>query len=260
MRTSSHMIAVTGFEEQVGHHWGGGPYTALACELGYFRPLHQRGAVGVLLPSAASSVTAILERVDGLLLTGGADIHPARYREWSGPYEHPIDPQRDEFEIELVHEAMRLRLPILGVCRGAQLLNVALGGALHLHLPSHSMHEAGAEPGHHVRIAPDSRLREAIGSDSIWVNSMHHQAVAEPGAGLRVVAWSDDGTPEAVEHELAPVMGIQWHPEKLADPRNYEALVDWLLDSAAAARELPRTLETSGDGHAAASNRREADR
>ena len=251
------VIAITGFLEDVGQHWGG-PYPALACESAFFRPFHEKGAVTVLVPSDAASVPTLVSRIDGVLLTGGADVHPARYQSWAGPYPHPVEHERDAFEIELVNAAVARGLPVLGVCRGIQVLNVTFGGTLQLHVPGHLFLDASPEPIQHVRVAPGSRLHAIMRSDSLHVNSMHHQAVQEPGAGLRIVAWADDGTPEAVEHPEAPVLGIQWHPEKLADPRNYDALVGWLLDAASGAPS-PAQAATHGERHAASSHGSQAD-
>lgn len=252
------VIAVTGFLEDIGEHWGG-PYPALACESAFFRPFHENGAVTVLVPSDVASAAALVSRIDGVLLTGGADVHPARYRSWAGPYPHPVDPDRDHFEIELIHAALARGLPVLGVCRGTQVLNVAFGGTLQLHVPGHLLLDASSKPVQHVRVTPGSRLHAIMRSDSLHVNSMHHQAVQEPGQGLRIVARADDGTPEAVEHPEAPVLGIQWHPEKLADPRNYDALVGWLLDAAFGASS-PAPAAIHGEPHAASSHSRQADR
>lgn len=252
------VIAVTGFLQDIGERWGG-PYPALACESAFFRPFHKNGAVTVLVPSDAASVAALVSRIDGVLLTGGADVHPARYRSWSGPYPHPVDPGRDDFEIGLIHAALARGLPVLGVCRGIQVLNVALGGTLQMHVTGHLLLEESSEPIQHVRVTPGSRLHAIMRSDSLHVNSMHHQAVQEPGQGLRIVGKADDGTPEAVEHPEAPVLGIQWHPEKLADPRNYDALAGWLLDAVSRRRHLFRP-RPHGDRHAASSHSRQADR
>ena len=252
------VIAVTSFLQDIGERWGG-PWPALACESAYFRPFHDNGAVPILVPSDTASVAALVSRIDGVLLTGGADVHPARYRSWSGPYQYHADPDRDDFELELIRAALARGLPVLGVCRGIQVLNVALGGTLQMHVAGHLRLEESSEPIQHVRVTPGSRLHAIMGSDSLHVNSMHHQAVQEPGPELRIVAWADDGTPEAVEHPKAPVLGIQWHPEKLADPHNYDALVGWLLDAASRRRYLLRP-RSYGDRHAASSHSRQADR
>jgi putative glutamine amidotransferase len=252
------VIAVTGFLQDIGERWGG-PFPALAVESAYFRPFHENGAVTVLVPSDMASVATLVSWIDGVLLTGGADVHPARYRSWSGPYQYHADPDRDDFELELIRAALARGIPVLGVCRGIQVLNVALGGTLQMHVTGHLLLKESSEPIQHVRVIPGSRLHAIMESGSLHVNSMHHQAIEEPGQGLRIVAWADDGTPEAVEHSEAPVLGIQWHPEKLADPHNYDALVGWLLDAASRRRHLLRP-RPYGDRHAASSHSRQADR
>lgn len=252
------VIAVTGFLEDIGENWGG-PYAALACEVAFFRPFRERGAVTILVPSDVASVATLVSRIDGVLLTGGADVHPARYRSWSGAYPHPVDPDRDEFEIALIQAAVARGLPVLGVCRGIQVLNVAFGGTLHLHVSGHLQLDASLDPVQRVRVTPGSRLHAIMRSESLHVNSMHHQAVHEPCGGLRIVAWGDDGTAEAVEHPEAPVLGVQWHPEKLADPHNYDALVSWLLEAASGGSSPAQAIHRGGQ-HAASSHRCQADR
>jgi putative glutamine amidotransferase len=175
-----------------------------------------------------------LEGVQGLLLTGGDDIHPSRW----DPAEpvHPAaepDPDRDALEIPLARRAWDLGLPILGICRGEQLLNVALGGSLIQDIPSHfrceaARHQVGSSTlppvlAHRVTVDPASRLRALVGAPEVDVNSRHHQAVARLAPGLRAVAWhpatEKDGQPlvEAVEALDGSkwVVAVQWHPENL---------------------------------------------
>jgi putative glutamine amidotransferase len=170
----------------------------------------------------------------GLLLTGGDDIHPSCW----DPAEpvHPAaepDPERDALEIPLARRAWELGLPILGICRGEQLLNVALGGSLIQDIPSHYLceparHQVGSSTlppqlAHRVTVDPASRLQGLVGSQEVEVNSRHHQAVARLAPGLRAVAWhgatEKDGQPlvEAVEAQDASrwVVAVQWHPENL---------------------------------------------
>jgi len=158
--------------------------------------------------------------LDGLLLSGGGDLHPRYYGEKPrGPLQLS-HPRRDAFETALVRRMLRLGKPVLGICYGMQLLNVVLGGSLLQHLaePSLSRHRAPGKRGirrHRVRLAPGSRLHRALGQPALQVASSHHQAVNTLGQGLVAAAWAPDGVVEAVEHARLPfVVGVQWHPEK----------------------------------------------
>lgn len=207
----------------------------------YSAAVEQAGGIPVVLPALpADDVPALVERLDGLVLTGGGDIAPELHGRPSHESLANVDVQRDRFEIRLVHEARAARLPLLGVCRGAQVVNVALGGDLVVDIPTeitgavlHRRREVGDPVATHaVRLAPDSRLARLLGATEVVVASSHHQAARTFGSGLRAVGWSDDGVVEAVEHEDAnwTLLAVQWHPE-LRDPGNeaswrpFEALV-----------------------------------
>jgi len=163
-----------------------------------------------------------LDSLDGLLLTGGADINPALYRQERVQESDAADDARDELEIRLLREALAADLPVLGICRGLQLFNVACGGTLVQHLSSTDVHrqkpqnaEPGKHPGaHRVWVAPGTRLAEIIGGGGHDVNSRHHQAVECLGQGLIVTAISEDGVIEAIERPGAAfAVAVQWHPE-----------------------------------------------
>jgi putative glutamine amidotransferase len=162
-----------------------------------------------------------LHSLDGLLLTGGSDINPARYGQTIAGSDE-VDDARDELEIRLLREALAADLPVLGICRGLQLFNVACGGTLVQHLGPTDVHRQkprGAEPGkhpaaHRVWVAPETRLAEIIGGGGHDVNSRHHQAVESMGPGLIVTAISEDGVIEALEKPGAAfAVAVQWHPE-----------------------------------------------
>lgn len=172
-----------------------------------------------------------MARLDGLLLAGGVDVAPAEYGEFPHPNLGRVDALRDTTELTLARWALAADLPILGICRGIQMLNVAAGGSLyqdvpaqlpnagrHAYKPSESPWEV---PTHHVRVAETSRLAHELGAHSMMVNSFHHQAVKQPATGLIPVAWADDGVVEGLEgpHQRF-VIGVQWHPEGmfLTDP------------------------------------------
>ncbi len=158
----------------------------------------------------------------GLVLTGGVDVDPQRYGEPRHVKVRRIDPDRDEFELSILNEALAAGLPVLAICRGHQLLNVALGGALLQHIESgeHAADyrtEGYPSRSHSVNLCEGSRLRGWLGADAVGVNSRHHQAVTPErlAPGLKVAALSPDGLVEAVESEQHDwVVGIQWHPER----------------------------------------------
>lgn len=161
-------------------------------------------------------------RVDAIVLNGGGDVEPARYNAERHPRTNWVEPERDAFEIALVREAVRRGLPLLGICRGLHVLNVALGGTLVQHLgdvtsDEHYAREDYARAVHAVALEPGSRLAAIYGAERLEVNSVHHQAVDRLGDRLRVAARAEDGTVEALEAEEGPVYALQWHPE-LLDP------------------------------------------
>ncbi len=158
---------------------------------------------------------------DGLLLAGGGDISP-RFYAYRGPIDRIRieDEARDRLELELIREFMALGKPILGICRGAQILNTAFGGTLVEDIQSlYEMKAIQIRHEHHmhtVSTLPKSTLHAILGSQNT-VNSFHHQAVRHPGRELKITARAPDGLAEAIEHETAPVLGIQWHPERMSD-------------------------------------------
>jgi putative glutamine amidotransferase len=196
-----------------------------------------------VLPAVEGEIPEALDAVDALILPGGGDIDPAHYGGMRHDANYGISAERDGFELALARAALARRdLPILSICRGMQLLNVALGGDLVSHIPDHFGHRvAHRHPElrpvvHPVRIEPTSRLAAVLGETELSVHSVHHQAVGRLGAGLRAVAWSPDGVVEAVESDRYPfLIGIQWHPELAAldDERRrlFEALIDGRADS-----------------------------
>jgi len=209
---------------------------SLPCE--YVDVVRLAGGVPIVLPAAEGEIPEALEAVDALILPGGGDIDPAHYGGIRHEANYGISAERDGFELALVRAALgRHDLPILCICRGMQLLNVALGGDLVSHIPEHygekvvHRHPELRPVVHPVRIEPASRLARTLGATELTVQSVHHQAVSRLGAGLRAVAWSPDGVIEAVESERRSfLIGVQWHPElgALGDERQrrlFEALV-----------------------------------
>ena len=193
------------------------------------------GAVPVLLPPV-SGVAGAVGRLDGLILAGGGDIAPDRYGAPAAPDTAGVQDRRDAAESALLAAALAGAVPVLGVCRGMQLLNVARGGTLHQHLPDVVGHEghrprAGVFDPHPVTVAADSRTARILGRTRLDVPTYHHQAVAGLGERVVATAWADDGTVEAVEYaDTEDVLGVQWHPEMGDDP----SLFDWLTARASA--------------------------
>jgi putative glutamine amidotransferase len=193
------------------------------------------GGIPVLLPPLPG-VSGVVGRLDGLILTGGGDIHPGRYGADPHPRTARVSEPRDAAELELLDAALAAGVPVLGICRGMQLLNVARGGTLCQHLPADGGHapEPGTFGWHPVQVAPGTRLAAIMGTDGhkVDVPTAHHQAIDRLGAGLAATAWAADGVIEAVESTgEAFLLAVQWHPEAGTDSRLVEALVD-----AAAAR------------------------
>jgi len=201
------------------------------------------GGAPVLIPPVGLEPAAWLDRCDGVILSGGGDVDPAAY---GGPAHETIagvDPRRDRFEAALVQEIFRRRTPTLAICRGIQMLNVALGGTLIADLPSvvglEVRHRLGPRQPipHPVRIEPDSTLAAALGAEECVPMSSHHQAIDRLGPGLRVVARAPDGVIEAAESPEHPrLLAVQWHPEISApnDPVE-QRLFEWLVQAAATA-------------------------
>jgi len=191
----------------------------------YCDAVRRAGGVPVLLPAGEPDVAAVLTRLDGVVFSGGGDLDPAVHAGGTHADLYGVVPGRDRFELEIARLALaRRELPVLGICRGMQLLNVALGGDLELHLPdrrgSAVLHRtASREPIlHPVRVEPGSALEAIYAAREFPVCSWHHQELRKLGSGLRPVAWSDDGVVEAVVCDAHPfALGVQWHPEMQLD-------------------------------------------
>jgi putative glutamine amidotransferase len=193
----------------------------------YVQAVYQAGGLPVLIPLgiADADLVALVERLDGLLLTGGGDIAPERYGGQPHPQVYDIDPDRDRLELSLVARAAQGGMPFLGICRGFQVVSVALGGSLYEDIldqhPGALKHDYF--PGyprdqlvHPVKITPGSRLAEILGDTELEVNSLHHQGVRQVPTALRTTALAPDGIPEAVELPGHPFgLAVQWHPEWL---------------------------------------------
>jgi putative glutamine amidotransferase len=196
----------------------------------YARGILEAGGLPVYLPLDADP-NVFAQHLDGILLTGGADVAPATYGALPETDEFPPEPQRDGFEQDLLTGAIQARIPVLGICRGLQIINVHAGGTLHQHIPEHGVFDK--HPGtisHNIEITKDSVLESIYGS-SLPVNSLHHQTVDKVGAGLAVTARGIDNTVEALEHRELPIVAVQWHPEMLAT-RSSDPIFGWMVDAA----------------------------
>jgi gamma-glutamyl-gamma-aminobutyrate hydrolase PuuD len=194
----------------------------------YSNSVIKAGGIPVLIPITTDSLVLrdILTRVDGLLLIGGGDIHPSYYGEAPIPELGEVDELRDVYDITLIRVAHDMNIPMFGVCRGEQLMNVALGGSLYQDIPSqhpdttvkHRQRVDGTVATHLVKFEEGSILREVIGQSELMTNSFHHQAVKKVAPGFRVSAWASDSIPEAIEStEGKPMWGVQFHPEYQTD-------------------------------------------
>ena len=198
------------------------------------------GIPTLLAPVPNGAVPLLLDRVDGIVLSGGGDIEAHRYGAENHETMGRMDFDRDEFEIEIVRQAQRRNLPMLAICRGLQVVTVALGGTLVQDIPSeigsmdHTVIGHAVYDGHQpVRLEPTCRVAKAVGQTDLMVNSIHHQAVADLAPGFRAVGWAADGVIEAIEYDdpTWPLLAVQWHPEYLghkddaASHALFEALV-----------------------------------
>ena len=219
----------------------------LALRLSYTQAVQEAGGVAVVVPTHGfvDDTAAILDRLDGLVFSGGPDIDPAVYGHERHPQLGPdVDRVGDEYELALLAGAAERDLPVLAICRGMQALNVSRGGTLHQHLPDrtelpHNQGHAAFEPVHPVSVAAGSLLRRLAGSSALDVNSYHHQAVDRIGAGLRTCAVAPDSTIEAVWDPSARFcLGVQWHPEVLTHLPEHARLLRGFVDAARGATAL----------------------
>lgn len=190
----------------------------------YIRALEQVGLASVLITPfhTAPTVHALLERCSGLVLTGGGDIDPSAYGEAPHPTLEYVSPARDEVELMVLARALERGMPVFGLCRGAHIMNVHFGGTLWQDIPSqvrtelaHSQKAGWGERSHDVRVAPGSKLWSIVQTETLAINSFHHQGIKDVAPGLEVTAVAPDGVIEGVEAASHPwVVGVQWHPER----------------------------------------------
>jgi gamma-glutamyl-gamma-aminobutyrate hydrolase PuuD len=225
----------------------------------YVDAVRRSGGRPVLLPPGGdpAEAAATVADLDGVIVSGGGDVDPARYGAAAQPETGAPNPERDAWELAVLDAALAAGVPVLAVCRGIQLLNVTRGGTLHQHLPQVVGHEEHSGPDcgfgrHRVRVGDGGVLSRILGPGGPWLDvpTHHHQAVDRLGEGLVATAWAADGTVEAVEFAAGEenpagfAIGVQWHPEEGSDPRLFDAL---------AVAAAGRSRSTSGDLDMAAS-------
>jgi putative glutamine amidotransferase len=226
------VIAITTYREQT--KFGAWDVAATVLPAAYADAIAMAGGTPMLLPSFRATPRAIgglVDRIDGLVLSGGADPDPAAYGQDRHPETSGVRPERDHFEFQLLRAFLEADRPVLGICRGMELLNIVHGGTLEQHLPDrvgHCDHRrvSGRFALHSVRLADGSRIRSILDQDLQQVCSYHHQGIGDLGEGLEATAWARDGTIEGIE---APqrrfAIGVLWHPEAGDDHRLFDALV-----------------------------------
>jgi putative glutamine amidotransferase len=227
-------IGVTAATEKVSYGvWNEVP--AFMSPASYARAVQRAGGRPVLLlpdPEDTEDPEGVLDVVDALIVTGGAgDVNPALYGEKPHPETGPVQEERDAYELALVRAAIEREMPVLGICRGMQILNVAYGGGIEQHVPDVVGHEKhrhtpGVFADHEVDLEPGSLAARAVGAERTPVKSHHHQGVKELGVGLAATAWAEDETVEALEDPSCPfVLGVLWHPEEDEKSQLIRALV-----------------------------------
>jgi putative glutamine amidotransferase len=224
------LIGVTTYLEQTTR----GVWNSMTAVLvrGYLDCVVLAGGMPVMLPPVGRWTAEHLSRLDGLVLVGGQDIDPTRYGQVPHPSTGTLHLERDMSEFGLFHLALEADLPVLGVCRGMELINVALGGTLHQHLPEviggdQHLPTPGVFGSNEIKLAPGSAVAGLVG-DQVSVVCHHHQAIDQLGTGLVATGWSPDGAIEAVElPDAGFILGVQWHPEEnTQDVRLFQGLVE----------------------------------
>ena len=219
-----------------------GGRTLDAADAAYSRAVMSAGGRPVLLPiQDPDGAVDVVSRLDAVILTGGGDVDPTLYGDHPEEPTGGVDRARDDWESAVLEAACRSQMAVLGICRGCQLLNVALGGSLHQHLPGvtrldHLEAARRESPVHTVSVSPGTRLESLVGSAELEVNSIHHQGLDRLGRSLRPAATAPDGLVEAVEHTELPLIGVQWHPECLVPAAGHLALFEWLVSAAGVRR------------------------
>jgi putative glutamine amidotransferase len=237
------LIAVSAAIEELATAFG--PQDCTKLTAAYTEAVYRAGGQPAILPVTSPPPVDLMERMDGLVLTGGGDIDPSVYREQPRPEVYGVRPDRDRFEAALYRQAIGLRIPILAICRGMQLVNVLRGGTLRQQIdddPRHWQEKPAHLPNHPIILTPGTSLHLDLGpSIEAEVNSYHHQCIREIGTDLRVTAIAI-GVIEGVEAPDADLVAVQWHPEQMAatDPRQQQLFDSFVRRAAIADRAVTR--------------------
>lgn len=225
---------------------GDPPRREMVLGLRYLEAIEAAGGVPMVIPPLRpGAIEALVDGLAGVCLSGGPDIHPVAYGATPHARLGPTEVELDLFELDLLAAAERRGLPVLAICRGAQMVNVARGGTLHQHLPDevgervrHRQAEPAEEPTHAIAVSPGSLLEQVVGDGDLEVNSFHHQSVWKLGDGLIPTAWAPDGTVEAFEGvEERFLLGVQWHAEGLTGFPRHAALFEAFVRASRAPAE-----------------------
>lgn len=228
------------------------PRIEMALGLPYLQALEAAGALPVVMPPLdMDAIEPLLDRFDGICLSGGPDLDPETYGAEPHPELGPVEPGLDRFELAVARSADARGVPIFAICRGTQALNIVRGGTLHQHIPerpgdvNHRQTEAGDVATHHASVEPGSRLAQIIGADAIDVNSFHHQAIDRLGEGLVVTATAPDGEIEAIEDPSRRfLIGVQWHAETMVHrPEELDLFRNFVEAAAEDCAETPARRE-----------------
>jgi putative glutamine amidotransferase len=254
--SSRPLIGVTTSEMRVAKNveptpQGEPPRKEMALGLSYLKAIEAAGGLPLVIPPMpADAIVPLVDRLHGLCLSGGPDLDPAAYGAPPHAKLGPTEPDLDRFELDLAREAHGRDLPILAICRGAQVLNVATGGTLFQHVPDetdgtieHRQTAAADAVTHLVDLAGGSVTAAVIGETELPVNSFHHQAVDRLGRGLLAVGWSPDGVVEAIEAPAKSfVLGVQWHAECLAERTEQKRLFSGLVEASQRYASMPTAM------------------
>jgi putative glutamine amidotransferase len=223
------IVGITSYAEEVT--WGAWVEQSAVVPLAYVNAVERAGGRPLVVPPSEAGIEETLDVLDGIVFSGGSDLHPELYDADRHPETQDVREERDRAELALLRAALERDLPVLAVCRGSQVLNVSRGGDLVQHLPEvvgheRHKHRPGEFSDHEVRLDVETRVGGLLG-ERAPVKSHHHQGFGRIGEGLREVGWADDGTVEALEDpSMRFVIGVLWHPEEGEDLALFEALVE----------------------------------
>ena len=217
----------------------------------YVDSLRRAGAIPVLIPPQPENAAEVVSELDGLLLAGGDDCDPSVYGEQRHPTVEPMDPRRQANDLSLARAARERGIPTLGICLGVQVMNVAAGGTLIQHIESDIDHASEPSDRHRHDVVVDggTNLAKILGARELEVNSSHHQAIKDPGDGLRVTAHAPDGIIEGLEDPRHPFyLGVQWHPEDMGGEASATAIFGAFVEAARKYHEMKTDLSPAAAG------------